>query len=142
MKSAHLPKIEARRDRVMAILLPPEVTRQHNGENGQVLDPKKRLAEIITRVDSTERGAVTPNRTTRSDVEDLIRLLTVDVPELIDAVYEANSSMPRACQWCGERREGLLVRQPEVNRMECRDQDGCEARRAKAGIPADDSVLT
>lgn len=135
MKSDHLKKVEARRRRVLAVLLPDTVTRQVDGHNGEVLDPRKRLAEIINRSDSALRGSVAPGgRTTKTDVDDIIRLLETDVPELIDAVYTANDAKPRMCRWCGERREGLLVRDPERGRLECRDQDGCAARQAKAGI--------
>jgi hypothetical protein len=57
-----------------------------------------------------------------------------DLPDLIDVAYEANAATPLMCRWCGERRTGLLVRQPETNRMECRDQDGCQARQERAGL--------
>ena len=63
---------------------------------------------------------------------DIVQLLVTDVPELIDAVREAQGGQRKYCRYCGERRMGLIVASPEDRFVwECRDVDGCGARRER-----------
>lgn len=70
----------------------------------------------------------------RASERDIIELLGTDVPELIDAVREAQGAQRKYCRYCGERRLGLLVASPDDRHVwECRDEDGCEARQDRRG---------
>jgi len=70
-----------------------------------------------------------PAGISREATPDIWELLTTDVPELIDAVRKAQGGQRKYCQYCGERRIGLIVASPEDrNTWECRDVDGCDFR--------------
>ena len=88
MKAAHLPKIAARLDRVLQVLLPEEVGR------GPVTDPELRLKKLIQRVDGWPE--LPPGSSWRNAIQDIARILEQDVPDLIDAVREANQERDRA----------------------------------------------
>ena len=130
MKSAHLEKIEARRRRVLQLLLlPDEVPR------GEIGDPEDRLRELVRRLGG--RDVLGPDFPLRTAVENVRDLLETDVPELMDAVREANSRNA-VCRYCGEGYQPLLViaalEDPErPGGWQCRDVDGCEARLMRRG---------
>ena len=84
MKAAHLPKIAGRADAALLLLF-PEVT--HRGE---VVDPDQRLKELIRRLDGAGDSDL------GNDINALRRLLEVDVPEMIQAVREANRETAEA----------------------------------------------
>jgi hypothetical protein len=136
VKSAHLEKIEARRRRVLQLLLPDEVPR---GETG---DPEDRLRELVKRLGG--RDVLGPGFPLRTAVENVRDLLETDIPELMDAVRAANARNAR-CRYCGEGYQPLLViaalEDPDrPGGWQCRDVDGCEARMMRAGetvIPAE-----
>lgn len=124
MKTSHLPKIERRLAVAVETLLPEMTSR------GEAEAPGDRLRRLLARLDSAEfEGRGRPGEGWRAAVRDIVELLDVDVPELIQAVREAQGGQRRYCQFCGERRIGLLVATPEDRHAwQCRDADGCEAR--------------
>jgi hypothetical protein len=132
VKAAHIPKIE-RRLRIATETLLPEIT-----SRGEVAAPGDRLRTLLARLDSAEfDGKGRPESGWRSAVRDIVELLDVDVPELIDAVREAQGAQRKYCRYCGERRVGLLIASPEDRHVwECRDVDGCDARKNLRESPA------
>ena len=84
MKAAHLVKIQRRIDRVTQILLPDEVHR------GEVTDPEDRLKKLIKRIDGWPD--LPEGSSWRSAVRDIVQVLEVDVPAMIEAVREANKA--------------------------------------------------
>jgi hypothetical protein len=71
-----------------------------------------------------------PDPGLRSAVRDIAELLETDVPDLIDAVRQAQGAQRKYCRYCGERRLGLIVAShDEKNTWECRDEDGCDYRK-------------
>ncbi len=129
MKAAHIPKIE-RRLRVARETLLPEST-----SRGEVQASGDRLRKLLARLDSAEfEGKGRPESGWRAAAQDIVELLDVDVPELIDAVRQAQGAQRKYCQYCGERRLGLLVTSHEDNHSwECRDVDGCIVRQDRRG---------
>jgi len=127
MKAVHIPKIERRLDVALAVLLPEKTSR------GDVEAPGDRLRKLLARLDSVEfEGRGRPEVGWRQAVKDIVQLLDVDVPELIDAVRAAQGAQRKYCRYCGERRLGLLVASPDDRYVwECRDEDGCEARQER-----------
>jgi hypothetical protein len=124
VRAAHIPKIERRLRIAVETLLPESTSR------GDVEAPGDRLRRLLARLDSAEfEGKGRPESGWRSAVRDIVELLDVDVPELIDAVREAQGAQRKSCRYCGERRLGLLVASPDEHHVwECRDEDGCNAR--------------
>jgi hypothetical protein len=137
MKVAHLAKIERRLRVAVDALLPEKTSR------GDVEAPGDRLRRLLARLDSMEyEGRSRPEVGWRQAVVDIVELLDVDVPELIQAVREAQGGQRRYCRYCGERRVGLLVATPEDHHVwECRDMDGCQARRDRKQSKEDQDVL-
>ena len=88
MKSAHLQKVQARAARVKQLLLPDSVPR------GDIADPEQRLRELVLRVGG--RDALGPDFPLRGAVADLVRFLGTDVPELIQAVRDAQEETRKA----------------------------------------------
>jgi hypothetical protein len=127
MKSAHIPKIERRLRIATETLLPEKTSR------GEAVAPGDRLRKLLARLDSAEfEGRGRPESGWRSAVRDIVELLDTDVPELIDAVREAQGAQRKYCRYCGELRVGLLAASHDEQHVwECRDEDGCEARLAK-----------
>lgn len=126
MKAAHLPKIEARRERVLQLLLPDAVPR------GEIASPEDRLRELVLRLNG--RDVFGPEFPLRTAVANVRQLLEEDIPELMDAVREAQGAQRKYCRYCGERRLGLLAASHDDNHSwECRDEDGCEARISRKG---------
>lgn len=127
MKAAHIPKIERRLAVAIETLLPEKTSR------GDVEAPGDRLRRLLARLDSAEfEGRGRPESGWRQAVKDIVELLDHDVPELIDAVREAQGAQRKYCRYCRERRVGLLVASPEDHHSwECRDVDGCDARCAR-----------
>lgn len=127
MKAAHIPKIERRLQVATETLLPEKTSR------GEVEAPGDRLRRLLTRLDSTEyEGKGRPESGWRAAVRDIVELLDVDVPELIDAVRQAQGAQRKYCRYCGERRVGLLAASHDDQfTWECRDEDGCEARATR-----------
>jgi len=124
MKTAHIPKIERRLGVAVETLLPEHTSR------GEVEAPGDRLRKLLARLDSAEfDGKGRPEVGWRQAVRDIVELLDNDVPELIQAVREAQGGQRKYCRYCGERRTGLLVTSHDDNHSwECRDEDGCDAR--------------
>lgn len=124
VKSAHIPKIERRLALAVEVLLPESTVR------GEVMSPEVRLRKLLARLDSAEfEGKGRPESGWRQAALNITQLLTVDVPELIDAVREAQGAQRKYCRYCGERRLGLLAASHDDNHSwECRDEDGCDAR--------------
>jgi hypothetical protein len=94
MKAAHMPKIEARRKRAIELLVPEEVAR-----GGEIPDPEKRLAELIKRIDGQsdpQVSAIRPGYPVKQGVDDLMTLLFKDLPEMIEAVRDANREAAEA----------------------------------------------
>lgn len=81
MKAEHLRKIAARAERVKQLLLPEAVMR------GDVTDPQHRLRELIQRLGGRE--ALGPGFPLRTAVADVVRFLETDIPEMIQAVRDA-----------------------------------------------------
>lgn len=127
MKAAHIPKVERRLQVAVETLLPEKTSR------GEVEAPGDRLRVLLARLDSAEfEGRGRPETGWRSAVRDIVELLDTDVPELIDAVREAQGAQRKYCRYCGEQRLGLLAASPEDHHVwECRDVDGCDARQEK-----------
>jgi hypothetical protein len=125
VKAAHIVKIERRLRIATETLLPERVAR------GEVKAPDSRLRRVLTRLDSADYdGRGRPESGWRQAVEDITTLLETDVPELIDAVRQAQGAQRRYCRWCGERRLGLLTEcRDEPRTWECRDEDGCDYRQ-------------
>lgn len=88
MKSDHLKKVEARAERVKQLLLPLAVKR------GEVTDPQDRLRELILRVGG--RGVLPGDFPLRTAVADVVRFLEVDVPEMLQAVRDAQREVQEA----------------------------------------------
>lgn len=132
MKAAHIVKIERRLRIAIETLLPERVAR------GEVRSPDSRLRRVLTRLDSADYdGRGRPESGWRQAVEDIITLLETDVPELIDAVRQAQGAQRKYCRWCGERRLGLLTEsRDEPRTWECRDEDGCDFRKNLRDHPA------
>lgn len=132
MKAAHLAKIKRRLDIAVTTLLPERTVR------GEVLNPETRLRRLLARLDSAEfDGKGRPESGWRQAANDIITLLDTDIPELIDAVREAQGAQRKYCRWCGERRLGLLVESRDEHRVwECRDADGCDFRKNLRDRPA------
>lgn len=124
MKAAHIPKIERRLAVAVETLLPEKTSR------GEVEAPGDRLRKLLARLDSAEfDGKGRPESGWRQAAQNIVQLLDVDIPELIDAVREAQGAQRKYCRWCRERRIGLLVEsRDEPRTWECRDEDGCQAR--------------
>jgi hypothetical protein len=124
MKVAHLAKIQRRLDVAVATLLPESTSR------GEVEAPGDRLRELLARLDSAEyEGRGRPDIGWRAAARDIVELLDVDVPALMEAVRVAQGGQRKNCPFCGERRVGLLVASHEDHFVwECRDVDGCQAR--------------
>jgi hypothetical protein len=81
MKTGHLDKVAARAERALELLLP------WNTARGEVADPRDRLKDIIRRVGGPHRqGSEIAN-----DIWALTELLETDVPELIQAVRDAQA---------------------------------------------------
>jgi hypothetical protein len=114
VKSAHLTNVERRCRRALDALLPDWVARGTDLQ--EVDDPRQRLKEVIRRVSGTAPDGAA------NLVNDLVTLLETDVPELIEAVREAQGAQRRYCRYCGERRVD------DRSAWECRDEDGCDAR--------------
>jgi hypothetical protein len=129
MKAAHIPKIERRLAVAVETLLPESTSR------GDVESPGDRLRRLLVRLDSAEfDGKGRPEVGWRAAVNDIVELLDVDVPDLIDAVREAQGALHKYCRHCGERRIGLLMATPEDHHVwECRDVDGCDTRKERKG---------
>lgn len=127
MKSGHIPKIE-RRLQVAVTTLLPEIT-----SRGEVSATGDRLRKLLARLDSAEfEGKGRPEVGWRGAVTDIVTLLDTDVPELIDAVRQAQGAQRKYCRYCHEYRVGLLVHSPDDHFVwECRDEDGCESRRLR-----------
>jgi hypothetical protein len=125
VKVAHLAKIQRRLDVAVATLLPESTSR------GEVEASGDRLRELLARLDSAEYdGRGRPEVGWRQAVKDIVELLDVDVPALMEAVRVAQGGQSKRCPFCGERRIGLLVASPEDNHVwQCRDVDGCDSRR-------------
>jgi len=126
MKSAHLVKINRRRERLLDALLPEKTGR------GEVDDPYARLQDIIRRV-----GAAADRSGAALAVTDLATLLEDDVPGMITAIRALASREPVRCRYCGETWDALVVpaavKDPEhPGGYQCRDVDGCEARLMRA----------
>jgi hypothetical protein len=130
MKAAHIPKIERRLRIAVETLLPESTSR------GEVEAPGDRLARLLARLDSAEfDGKGRPEVGWRSAARDIVELLDTDVPELIDAVREAQGAQRKYCRYCGERRVGLLAASLDDRfTWECRDEDGCQARVDKKAL--------
>jgi hypothetical protein len=124
VKAAHIPKVERRLAVAVATLLPESTSR------GDVEAPGDRLRRLLARLDSAEfEGKGRPESGWRSAVRDIVELLDNDVPELIDAVRQAQGAQRKYCRYCGERRLGLLAASNDDHHTwECRDEDGCQAR--------------
>jgi hypothetical protein len=124
MRAAHIPKIQRRLDVAISVLLPESTSR------GDVEAPGDRLARLLARLDSDEyEGKGRPESGWRQAAKDIVELLDVDVPELMDAVREAQGAQHKSCRYCGERRLGLLAASHDDHHTwECRDEDGCQAR--------------
>jgi hypothetical protein len=121
VKSAHLTNVERRCRRALDALLPDWVVRGTDLQ--EVDDPRQRLKEVIRRVSGAAPDGAA------NLVNDLVTLLETDVPELIEAVREAQGAQRRYCRYCGERRVGLLAAcHDDRSAWECRDEDGCDAR--------------
>jgi hypothetical protein len=133
MRSSHLAKIERRLDVAVTTLLPESTVR------GEVIAPETRLRRLLARLDSAEfDGKGRPESGWRAAASDIIRLLETDVPELMDAVRQAQGAVRKYCRYCGERRLGLIVdSRDEQHAWECRDADGCEFRQNLRGDPAE-----
>lgn len=136
MKTGHLPKIERRLRIAVETLLPESTSR------GDVEAPGDRLRRLLARLDSAEfDGRGRPEIGWRQAVKDIVELLDVDVPELIDAVREAQGGQRKYCRYCGERRVGLLVASHDDNHQwECRDDDGCAVRMDMKKVDDADQV--
>jgi hypothetical protein len=132
MKSAHLSKIQRRLEVAVETLLPESTIR------GEALAPETRLRKLLARLDSAEfEGQGRPESGWRAAANDIITLLGTDVPELMDAVREAQGAQRKYCRWCGERRLGLLTEsRDEPRTWECRDEDGCDFRKNLRDEPA------
>ena len=133
MKAAHLVKIQNRVNRAVQILLPDEVAR------GEVADPEERLRRLIQRVGGWPD--LPPGSSWRSAIRDIVTLLEVDVPAMIEAVREANKGRYDAERALRERAGttyqvtitsdspiGVLsqkVVEPEVPRGECGEPWPC-----------------
>jgi hypothetical protein len=133
VKSAHLAKVEARRQRVQDALLPGTAPARFTDDEDGLAgtgDPRKRLRTLMRRI-----GWVTED-SLANVAGDVWTLLYTDVPELIAAVRAANSRDPQVCRYCGETWAALLVpaAQPDPGcpgSYHCRDADGCEIRVSK-----------
>lgn len=124
MRASHIPKIERRLALAVEVLLPETTSR------GEVEAPGDRLRRLLARLDSDEyEGKGRPESGWRQAAKDIVTLLDVDVPALIDAVREAQGAQRKYCRYCGERRIGLLAASHDDKfSWECRDEDGCQAR--------------
>lgn len=78
MKPAHIKKISERTERVLGLLLPWDTSR------GEVEDPKKRLRQMIVRIDGERSDDLV------ADVWAVTELLETDIPELIAALRESH----------------------------------------------------
>lgn len=138
MKAAHIPKIERRLAVAIETLLPETTSR------GDVEAPGDRLRKLLARLDSAEYdGKGRPEQGWRQAVKDIVTLLDVDVPELIDAVRQAQGAQRKYCRYCHEYRISLLVASPDDHFVwECRDEDGCEARRARRATMGEEPLNT
>ena len=100
MKAAHIQKVAQRAERALNLLLPWEDSRGQ-----EVEDPKKRLSDIIRRVDS-RRG----DSELKNDIWALTELLETDVPALIKALHEAQADARKAReQRAGNRYQVTLI---------------------------------
>jgi hypothetical protein len=88
MNAAHLKKVEARAERVRQLLLPLTVTR------GDVGDPQDRLRELIKRIGG--RDVIPQDVPLRAAVADVVRFLETDMPEMVQAVRDANAEAQQA----------------------------------------------
>ena len=135
MKSNHLVKIEARRQRVQDALLPDLAPSRFTDDDdglADVEDPRKRLRTLMRRIGWVAEDSLA------NVAGDVWTLLHTDVPELVAAVRAANSRDPRVCRYCGETWDALLVpsalEDPDYPGLyQCRDADGCEVRVSKSG---------
>jgi hypothetical protein len=91
VKHAHLVKVEERAKKALELLLPWETPR------GEVEDPKKRLRQLIVRVDGERRDELA------NDVWAVTELLEHDVPELIKAVRDAQEDARQARKELSQR---------------------------------------
>jgi hypothetical protein len=127
VKAAHLTKIERRLRVAIETLLPEKTGR------GDVEAPGDRLRRLLARLDSAEfDGKGRPESGWRAAARDIVELLDVDVPGLIDAVRQAQGAQRKYCRYCGEHRIGLLAASHDDRfTWECRDEDGCDFRKTR-----------
>lgn len=81
MKPAHIRKIIERTERVLGLLLPWDTSR------GEVEDPKKRLRQMIVRIDGERSDDLA------ADVWAVTELLETDIPELIAALRKSQQEV-------------------------------------------------
>lgn len=90
MRAVHLKKVSDRAERCRQLLFPAQVSR------GPVGDPKARLRELVLKVGGREKWGWAPDFPLRTAVDDLERFLFTDVPELIQAVADAQNAARQA----------------------------------------------
>jgi hypothetical protein len=89
MKEAHLRKVLDRTNRVRQFLLPDEVRR------GEVEDPRKRLRKLLNRIEGYPDTLV-EGQSLGSVTYDVVRFLETDMPEMVQAVRDANQAAREA----------------------------------------------
>jgi hypothetical protein len=81
MKAAHVKRVSERAARVRAFLLPGTV------DGAAVPDPQDRLRQLLLRTGGRE--GLPPDTSLRQAVAEVTRFLETDVPELVQAVFDA-----------------------------------------------------